>query len=252
LNNATRISGYFYERCGKPSSVDLVRTLSTLYDSAGSSYKLERLSTKLFNVGSDDRIGEMSISQSLDAILAYHAKMGRHQIAQLLNPGISPQAIAAATSRFPYVLPVAITDLYGWRNGTREGEATLEDMWLFPGYYLLSLERSVSLNAALTKELSDLWGAHWFPFMCSGAGDYYAIQCTDRPTDDGFIVQYLRGEPRSLAKFTGLRVTINAIAAGFATQAFFVDSDGFFEVDDEDFSTQIKLSERDAKRPKSR
>lgn len=58
-----------------------------------------------------------------------------------LNPGIDPDTARATLSRRGLELSDDLITLWQWRNGTNTtSDAGLGDLWLVPGFYLLSVE----------------------------------------------------------------------------------------------------------------
>ena len=87
------------------------------------------------------------LETALERIVTWHKQHGRKMV-NLLQPGLTAQAITAATAGLP--LNDDLVQLYMWRNGTRVSqEYVLNDHYFIRGYYLLSLEDALKLTTVL-------------------------------------------------------------------------------------------------------
>jgi cell wall assembly regulator SMI1 len=88
----------------------------------------------------------VSIIRSLRTIEAHLARL-RRPVMQLLQPGLSREQIEKHEAKLQFKLTPDLVNLYRVRNGTaaREGDI-IDDLWFFPGFYLLSLEEAVQTS----------------------------------------------------------------------------------------------------------
>ena len=67
-----------------------------------------------------------------------------------------------------------LEELYGWKNGTSiAGVAAVDDIHLFPGFYLLSIEDAVANYRAFAPDAR--WMGGWLPVFANGGGDFYVL-----------------------------------------------------------------------------
>ena len=159
----------------------------------------------------------LSIEASLGSIVAHLARL-RLPSARLLQPGLSRKAIAKVEETLPFKLTPELVTLYRVANGTRvNGRPRLDEVELFPGYSLLSLEDAV--RERKRRAGSSQWKKSWFPVFANNAGDYYVVSCGAGPRR---VVGFLRGEPEQLVEYASLRAMFATIAECFAKGAFFV------------------------------
>lgn len=185
--------------------------------------------------------GKSQIAMQCDAIVAYHENLGRQRLGKLLNLGLAQKDVDKELKGISFEVPQSLKVVYTWRNGTKQGLATFNEMWLLPGYYLLSLEDAIRNFKLLIEHNPQNWKSSWFPFMCSGSGDFYAIQGDRNALDDGRILKFLRGEPEVVEIYSSLRLMLRTIDACFKKNVFYVADDGFLEVNDDEY---VKVAEK--------
>jgi cell wall assembly regulator SMI1 len=161
-------------------------------------------------------------------IVRHLTRLGR-RTPKLLNPGLSREAIARATAKLPFALPPEVVALYEAFDGTRtDTKALLRDMWLFPGYILLSLEDAVEAYRLMRRARG--WKPSWFPVFADDAGSYYAVACEKSARARG-VVGFLHGEPDPEVEYGSLETMLATIAACLAKGAFYSKGKDF-EIDD--------------------
>ena len=176
-----------------------------------------------------------NISQLCDEILRQNSQMNRH-VDTVLRPGLSNTEVQTKASALPFKVPTSVQELYGWRDGTTEGSQSLGDMWLLPGYYLLSLEKAIETYHGLLQTLQ-VWGADCLPLLSSGSGDYYGIRCQQGDDADGPMFEYLGGDPEPQLMFSSLEAMLQTCARCFASGIFFLEN-GVLEIDDDGFDRE--------------
>jgi cell wall assembly regulator SMI1 len=168
----------------------------------------------------------------LDRIVASLAQLGR-RFPALLLPGLSKREIESWEAKLPFSLTRELDSLYQWRNGTRAYEGDLlGDLYFFPGFYLLSLEEAVQTYKE--REDAPQWRKGWFPLFADGAGDFYLIRCTRKKTDSSGVIGFIHGEPEQILEYESLPSMIRTLADCYAEGAFFLDEDGYLDMDDEE------------------
>lgn len=87
----------------------------------------------------------VNLSESLVAIEAALRNLGRDALMQSLQSGLSADAVRSKLDSAGLLSTPELETLYGWRNGTvSDTAASLDDIHLFPGFYMLSLEDAVT------------------------------------------------------------------------------------------------------------
>lgn len=168
---------------------------------------------------------------TLDRIVLRLAQSNR-AVAQKLQPGLSPSDIAARVASLPFALTREIEALYLWRNGTLVDEGDLlGQAYLFPGFYLLSLDEAVQTYAE--RKGSRQWRPHWFPVFADGGGDFYVVPCAPEQIETAEVIGFIHGEPEQSVEYESLAAMMQTIDACYAQGAFFLDADGEIEIDDD-------------------
>jgi hypothetical protein len=167
----------------------------------------------------------------LESIVAHLRRLGR-PVPDLLLPGFSQDEIEDRAAGLPFLLPRELDCLYRWRNGTlaREGDR-LSDLNFLPGFYLPSLDEAAQIYGE--RERAPQWRAGWFPVFADGAGDFYIIPCTQEKVEDAPIIGFLHGEPEQDIEYESLAAMIATMEACYAEGAYFVNEDGYLDIDDE-------------------
>jgi len=176
-----------------------------------------------------------TIRRTCEIILEYHSKLG-HPIAHLLKPGLTDDALQSNSLRLPLHIPQSAIELFKWHNGTEQGVATFNDMWFFPGYFLVSLEEAIDIYLELRKEVPERWDSNWLPIFDSGSGDYCAIACGLMPSADGEVIVYRIGDVSTESEFSTLESMLQTISTCFENGAYSVAPTGEFDQDDSQVS----------------
>ncbi len=168
---------------------------------------------------------------ALDRIAVRLAQSNR-AVAPKLQPGLSPGDIAARAATLPFALTIELEALYQWRNGTlvEEGDL-LGQAYLFPGFYLLSLDEAVQTYAE--RKGSRQWRRHWFPVFADGGGDFFVVPCAPERREAAEVIGFIHGEPEQTVEYESLAAMMQTLDACYAQGAFFLDDDGELEVDDD-------------------
>ncbi|KAK3578782.1 hypothetical protein CHS0354_030198 [Potamilus streckersoni] len=91
-----------------------------------------------------------------------------------------------------------VIQLYQVTNGLKTLEADpeghpLKDIWLIPGYYLLSLGEVVETMSTM-KKTSGIWNPTWLPLFASRAGDFLVFDTKNGHIHELFTKESLRWE----------------------------------------------------------
>ncbi|WP_345046057.1 SMI1/KNR4 family protein [Arthrobacter methylotrophus] len=122
-----------------------------------------------------------------------------------------------------------VESLFGWRNGTNTQSVTsLDDIHVFPGFYFLSIEDATANYRAFRND--DRWSHGWLPLFANGGGDFYVVDlASDCP---GSVRHFRIDEDEHPLEFESIAAMATTMAAAFERGTFFVDSDGYLEMDD--------------------
>ncbi|OGY96221.1 MAG: hypothetical protein A2122_01740 [Candidatus Liptonbacteria bacterium GWB1_49_6] len=176
-------------------------------------------------------IDEARLIKALDACVAHLARLGC-PVVSLLQPGLTAAEVARFEATLPFQLTEELRAVYRWRNGTRAQEGDiLESLWFYPGFYLVSLERACEIF----KERKDApqWRKGWFPLFEDGAGDFFVVPCKKKAANRAPVIGFIHGEPEQLVEYLDVTSMIETLADCYAQGAFFVNADGFLDMDDD-------------------
>ncbi len=172
-----------------------------------------------------------SVELILDRIETKLKAMDRRVLLGKLRPGLEKFEVARLlTTHFRASDPL-LESLYAWRNGTGDGPGKLGEIYLFPGFYFLSLEDAL-LNRLEFAD-SDLWSRDWFPFLADGGGDYYVV---DLGVDSfGAVRHFQLEQTEQTIEFESISMLLETIAQGYEKGVFFLDGE-YLEMDEDNFT----------------
>jgi hypothetical protein len=173
------------------------------------------------------------LTKDLDRILAGLGRLGRTRILELLRPGVPPDRTRETLEQFSLVPPRDLCEVYAWRDGTDVGAAaTVDELYLFPGYYFLALEHAVTEYRA---RIDNDWHAAWFPMLTDGGGGFFAVVCDSTDREFGQVVG-LDGDgfPPAVAFFSVGRMVATIVQA-YDDDMIHCDDNGYLEWEDEAF-----------------
>lgn len=169
------------------------------------------------------------LSESLTVIESALGRLGREALLQSLQSGISPDVVRSKLDSAGLRSTPELEAVYGWRNGTAsDSPASLDDIQLFPGFHLLSLEDAVTNYRAFVVD--DRWTTGWLPVFANGGGDFYVVDLS--PTGAGAVRHFWIDEAEHPIEFSSLSAMMATLAQGFERGVFYVDPDGYLEMDD--------------------
>ncbi len=160
-------------------------------------------------------------------------RLGRQKLLHRLRPGTSEESIKRLLGSVGLPSNAQVETLFGWRNGTdtRPG-ITLDDIQMFPGFYMLSLEEATA-NYTVFRD-DPRWTPGWLPLFANGGGDFYAVVLEgDRP---GSIRHFWIDEAEHPVEFDSIQAMAATLAEAFERETFFLDHRGYLEMDDMTFA----------------
>jgi hypothetical protein len=150
----------------------------------------------------------------LDEIVRHLERLGRDELLARLQPGLSSSEIRDELSRLGLPRCDGLVELYGWRNGTRVTPGTsLDDVHLFPGFYFLSLEDSISNFLAFRED--DRWASTWLPVFANGGGAFYVVDFSSGSDLEHPVVGFMLDEAEHPIEYESLPAMIATIAECF-------------------------------------
>lgn len=156
-------------------------------------------------------------------------RLGRHTLVQSLQAGLPAEAVRASVGSVGLASPPELEFLYGWRDGTSTvGGVTLDDVHIFPGFYLLSIEDAIANYRAF--ETDSRWRSGWLPLFANGGGDFYILDLSSTAASP--IRHFRIEESEAPVEFDSLGAMVTTLAAAFERGVFFVDPSGYLEMDD--------------------
>ena len=169
------------------------------------------------------------LSSPLTTIETALHRLDRHVLLRSLQEGLPAEVVRSSLGAAGLTSSGALESLYGWRNGTSTaGIAAVDDIHLFPGFYLLSLEDAILNYNAFVR--GPRWTTGWLPLFANGGGDFYLL---DLSSSAGSPVRHFRiEESEHPIEFGSLRALLTTVATAFDRGIFFVDPSGYLEMDD--------------------
>ncbi|MFP4365423.1 MAG: SMI1/KNR4 family protein [Spirochaetia bacterium] len=150
----------------------------------------------------------------------------------LLNEPISKNSIESYLCKLPIILPGEVVSLFLTINGTkRKRGQILDDIQFFPGFYLLSIGEAVEIYTSISSD--PRWSNSWFPIFANGGGDFYCAVCDNINKKNAPILGYILGEEEQIVEYLNLDAMLKTIAECFELRAYYVDEQGFLEINDD-------------------
>jgi cell wall assembly regulator SMI1 len=152
---------------------------------------------------------------------------------KLLNPGVEADLVRHELALNGLPTSSELEALYAWHDGTDASSgALLGQMWIIPGFYLLSLQEAAFDYATLKQD--PRWKPPWFPVLADGGGDFYFIDFSADTTP--VIRRYRFEEAEHPIEYESLASMIDTMAAAFETRAIEVDETEYVNVNHEAFT----------------
>ncbi|KAL3836341.1 hypothetical protein ACJMK2_021808 [Sinanodonta woodiana] len=174
---------------------------------------------------------ELDIKESLGIIMNHPLNKDR-PASYLLGPPLTEEDIILTLqpvlengdrSEFEQLI-----QLYKVTNGlkTLEAEADghpLKDIWLIPGYYLLSLREVVETLTIMTRT-SGVWNKSWLPLFASRAGDFLVYD-----TENGHIHEILTKESLKWEVAPNIQTFLHGIVKSLRDGRILLNENGLLE-----------------------
>lgn len=156
-------------------------------------------------------------------------RLGREVLLDSLQEGVPAEAVRSSLAAVGLPSSPELETLYGWKNGTSTaGVAAVDDIHLFPGFYLLSLEDALANYRAFANDAR--WSVGWLPLFANGGGDFLVL---DLSQPGGGSVRHFRiEESEHPIEFGSMGALSTTLAAALERGVFFVDPSGYLEMDD--------------------
>ena len=166
---------------------------------------------------------------SLVSIESFLQNLGRTVLLRSLRPGLPAVAIERALLEAGLTALPELELVYSWRNGTSTaGVASIDDIQIFPGFYFLSLEDAIANYRAFVTD--SRWSKGWLPVFANGGGDFYVVDVG--PSGTNSVRHFRIDESEHPVEFSSLGAMLVTLAHAFRNEVFFVDSNGYLEMDD--------------------
>lgn len=170
----------------------------------------------------------LDFSATLTGIEAALRRLNRDALLRSFQTGLSATAVQSALRAVGLSSSHEIEAFYMWKNGTSTTGVTLDDIHFFPGFYMLSIEDAIiNYKAFLTDPR---WRKGWLPFFANGGGDFYILDLSSIP--EGQVRHFRIDESEHPVEFNSLGAMLTTIAAAFERGIFFVDPNGYLEMND--------------------
>jgi len=164
-----------------------------------------------------------AIETSLAVIEEELRRLNRVPLLNSFAPGVPPETVQDWLSKIDLTSVPDLDALYSWHNGlTDDGPAaTLGQVWMFPIFYLMSIEESYFVYRAVSS--SGRWSDAWWPVFADGGGDNYVVELP--PLGDGKVFHFRNEFPECPLEYNSLQDMMATIAAAFVNRVYFADPD---------------------------
>lgn len=171
----------------------------------------------------------IDLSAVFASIEAALQRLNRQTLMRSLQSGLEVGTVRSSLGTIGLASVAELEALYIWRNGTSTVDSvTLDDIHLFPGFYLLSIQDSVANYKAFVSD--SRWRPEWLPIFANGGGDFYVIELNRLSASP---VRHFRiDEAEHPVEFGSLGAMLATIARAYEQGIFFVDPSGYLEMDD--------------------
>lgn len=170
------------------------------------------------------------LSTSLGRIEYWLERLGRSALLSRLRDGATAGRVRDMLRSIDLPSNGQVETLYAWHDGTDiQGAVSLDDIQIFPGFHLLSLEDA---DTHYQAHLNDSrWSRDWFPMFADGGGDFYVVDLGEEKF--GAIRRFRFDESEHPVEFDSIVAMVSTLAAAFERKVFFIDPNGYLEMDDD-------------------
>ena len=171
------------------------------------------------------------MTAALDRIVAHLRRLERGS-PDRLQRGLSNRELASWEAKLPFALTRELEVIYQWRNGTRADPGDLlESLYMFPGFYFLSIEEAVETYQQ--EQVNPEWLDGWFPVFANGGGDFYIVPCRPEKVADTVVIGWIHSEPDKIAEYESLTAMVETLDACFREGAFYLNDEDMMDIDDD-------------------
>jgi cell wall assembly regulator SMI1 len=172
------------------------------------------------------------MTDSLNRVENALAELGREKLLGRLRAGRSTDEIRRNLDMVGLKSSESLETLFGWHDGTDTSDAILDDIHMFPGFYLLTLDDALANYGAFVDD--PRWQRGWLPLFANGGGDFYVLDSVE--VGDGPVRHFRIDEMEHPVEFSSIASFLAVIATCFEGGVFFVDASGYLEMDDQAFA----------------
>lgn len=164
-------------------------------------------------------------------------QLGHNALLATFRNGVPPEKVRELLRNSDLAAHADLIDLYSWHDGSSDVNVRrLGDMYFFPGVYFLSL--SEALSNYRTFLANQRWRPGWLPLFADGGGDFIFIDLS--ATGDSELRRFYLEEVDSPTQYRDLCGMLMTIDAAYRDGVFFLDSEGYLEMDDEAYAQLAK------------
>ncbi|KAK3578787.1 hypothetical protein CHS0354_030203 [Potamilus streckersoni] len=116
-----------------------------------------------------------------------------------------------------------VSQIYRVTDGLKTLESDglpLKDLWLIPGYYLMSLKEAVKTMSTM-KQVSGVWKPSWLPLFSSRAGDFIVYD-----TQNGHVYKIFLKESLGSDMAASINEFLKELVQKFKNDIIVIDDDG--------------------------
>ena len=179
------------------------------------------------------RIGDYA-----DRILSMQANLGLESQNHYGSP-LSDVELRESPLLLDIPSPSEIHQLFAWRNGASDKDVPMGQLWIKPGYYLVSVDESLFENRYCSDHLTG-WSRSWYPLLTNGAAGRHFFDRVKIANGRAPIFNY---EPEA-APVTGqiydsVESMFKTILECYAQHAYFIAPDGLLATN---FRREVEIS----------
>lgn len=166
------------------------------------------------------------LTDALNRVEHALAELGREKLLGRLRAGRQADDVRRSLDAVGLTSSDQVEALFGWHDGTNTNGAILDDIHMFPGFYLLTLDDALANYSAFVED--SRWQRGWLPLFANGGGDFYVLD----NAGGGQIRHFRIDEVEHPVEFSSIATTFATLATCFEDRVFFVDASGYLEMDD--------------------
>lgn len=106
-------------------------------------------------------------------------------------------------------------------------------MYFLPGFYFLALEDALKSYEAFLPDTR--WQRGWLPIFADGGGDFLFVDLSERGAAS--IRHFRLEEVEHPVEYENLLNMLKTISRAYQDKVFFVDSEGYLEMNDDEYAS---------------